>query len=180
MSNVRRFLPHVHIKHTNYFRMIAEENNTIFNMTIGKNVSTSIFLWIEYSVDEGETWTHIDNVDNGTVTFSMPSINATQSVIMRGNGKSMGCYYTDKSYYTQIKNNSKKFTVCGIIMTLLKGAWADRNTRLDEGTDYSFRTLFENTKVTHSDRLIMPPNAVKDCFNSMFKGCTELVSAPLL
>ena len=180
MSRTRRYLPHVKVKHTNYFRLIAEEDGTKFYMTIGANVSTSIFLWIEYSVDDGETWTRVYNIDNEKVTINMPTIQTNQSIIMRGNGKSMGCYYTSSAYYTQIKNNSKKFSVCGIIMTLLKGAWADRTTELDPDTDYSFRTLFENTRVTHAHQLIMPPNAVKDCFNSMFKGCPYLVSAPLL
>lgn len=115
MSRTRRYLPHVKVKHTNYFRLIAEENNTDFNMAIGSNVSSSLFHWIEYSVDEGETWTRVYNIDNAEVKFTMPRININQSIIMRGNGKSMGCYYTDKTYYTQIKNNSKKFSVCGII-----------------------------------------------------------------
>jgi len=173
-------VPHVKIKHTNYFRLTAEEDNVVFRMIIGKNVSTSLLVWVEYSTDDGETWVRTNNINNQTVTIEMPPINTNESIIMRGNGVSMGYYYTTKDDYTQIKNNTKKFSVSGLIMTLLKGAFADKNTRLDDGTEFSFRTLFEATKITHADKLIMPPNAVKDCFNSMFKSCSELVSAPLL
>ena len=180
MSRTRRYLPHVKVKHTNYFRLIAEEDDTTFTMTIGANVSTSIFLWIEYSADEGETWTRVNNQDTKTINITMPTINKNQSIIMRGNGKSMGYSWNTTRDYTQIKNNSKKFSVCGIIMTLLKGAWADRNTELDPDTEYSFRTLLADTMVTHAHQLIMPHNVSKDGFNQMFANCTELVSAPLL
>ena len=180
MSRTRRFTPHVHIKHTNYFRLSAEEDNTVFTVTIGKNVNTTLFQWLEYSIDEGENWSRTYNANNQTITISIPSINTNASVIMRGNGKSMGYSYNTAADYTQIKSNSKRFSASGIIMTLLRGGLADRDTELDETTDFSFRTLFEDTYITHADQLIMPPNVTKDCFNQMFKGCGQLVSAPLL
>jgi len=180
MDRLRRFLPNVKVIHTNYFRLTAEEDNCVFTLTIGSSVTTSDYLYVEYSVDEGENWTRVYNVNNQKVTFSMPPINTGQSVIMKGVGRQMGNYYTSNAYYSQIKNNDKKFSVSGVLMALLKGEFSDKDTRLDESTDYSFRTLFEGTKITHADKLIMPPNATKDCFNSMFKGCKELVSAPLL
>lgn len=180
MDRVRRYLPHTKVIHTNYFRMTAEEDGCKFTLTIGSAVTTNHFLYVEYSIDEGENWTRTYNVDRQKVTITMPTINTGQSVIMKGVGRQMGMYYKSSAEYSQIKSNSKKFNVSGVLMALLKGEFSDKNTLLDETTDYSFRTLFENTKITHADKLIMPPNATKDCFNSMFKGCTELVSAPLL
>ena len=180
MDRVRRFLPNVKVIHTNYFRLTAEEDNCVFTLTIGSAVTTSDYLYIEYSVDEGENWTRTYNTDNKKVTITMPPINTGESVIFKGVGRQMGNYYTNASYYSQFKSNDKKFSVSGVLMALLKGEFSDKDTSMDETTEYSFRTLFENTKVTHADKLIMPPNVTKDCFNQMFKGCTLLVSAPLL
>lgn len=180
MSRTRRFTPHVNVKHTNYFRLTAEEDGTVFTMKIGANVSTDLLSYIEYSIDEGESWTTTYNQDNTTVTITIPSIDTNQSVIMRGSGRSLGYYYESNRDYTQIYSNDKKFSVSGLIMTLLRGALADRDTRLDETTEYSFKALLSSTKVTHAHQLIMPPNVTKDCFNQMFHNCKELVSSPLL
>ena len=180
MSRIRRFAPHVKVRHTNYFRLIAEESGVTFTMTIGANVPTTSLAWIEYSVDEGKNWNRTYNVNNSKITITMPKINTNQSIIMRGNGRSLGFDYKSTADYTQIKTNSKRYKVCGILMTLLKGALADKDTLLDTDTEYSFRTLFASTRITHADELIMPPNVTKDCFNQMFAGCTYLVSAPLL
>ena len=75
MSRIRRFAPHVKVRHTNYFRLIAEESGVTFTMTIGANVPTTSLAWIEYSVDEGKNWNRTYNVNNSKITITMPKIN---------------------------------------------------------------------------------------------------------
>jgi len=177
---IRRFTPNGTIKHTKYFCLMAEDDNVTFTITIGSAVTTSDFKYLEYSTDQGKTWTKINNSSSTRVTITTPSINHGQTVLLRGKGIRTNHGSTSINDSTNIKG-SGKFNTRGCIMTMLSGVTADETTQLYTGTTYTFGSLFSgSTNLTSAKELILPPNMTSYCYYRMFMGCTKLTASPTI
>ena len=119
---------------------------------------------ISYSTDNGKTWTEGNSVEvsngdkvmwKGTMT---PSSNGIGKFGASGN-----------------------FDVQGNIMSLLFGDNYKGQTDLT-GKNYAFYNLFSgNTKVVNAENLsLLATTLANSCYNSMFSGCTNLISTPEL
>lgn len=177
---IRRFTPNGTIKHTKYFCLMAEDDNVTFTITIGSAVTTSDLKYIEYSTDQGKTWTKTNN-SSAKVTITTPAINHGKTVLLRGQGiRTNHGNATNVNAITNIRG-SGKFNTRGCIMTLLSGITADETTELYTGTTYTFGILFSgSTNLTSAKDLILPPNMTTYCYYKMFQGCTKLLYGPTI
>ena len=165
-----------------YLTFVALEDGT-FTLTIGSAVTTSILESISYSLDDGETWTATNNVDNQTITITTPTVSANEKVLWKGIGVGVSTT-TDNNNIpstSSIFSSSGKFNVEGNIMSLLYGDDFKNQTSLS-GKDYAFRNLFSgNTKVVSAENLVLPATTLaSSCYRGMFFGCTSLTTAPKL
>ena len=137
---------------------------------------------IEYSTDDGATWTEgtpslgggsgIDNCANPvTITGS--------KVLLRGTNAT----YAGSGNYTKIVCDANCY-IYGNVMSLIdKDNFATDATPSLTG-DYAFRRLFEGNDHLYSHdtkELLLPATSLADyCYDSMFYGCTGLTTAPAL
>ena len=125
---------------------------------------------ISYSINNGE-WTEITSSTTG-VSFN---VSVGDKVRFKGNNTAYGAIDTGSNTF----NGSKaSFNVQGNIMSLTNGDLFANATTI---SDYTFVSLFNNTKVVNAENLILPATTLANhCYDSMFQGCTSLVTAPTL
>ena len=155
----------------NYFTTEAVEDS-VFTLTIGSGVGTDVINYIEYSTDNGSTWTKTNNVASTTVTVTTPTIAAGNSVKWRGiaNGLSLNDNSSDNHSTFSSTGN---YNVSGNIMTLVSNSTNMNN--------YSFAYLFSfSTNLINASNLTLPINLARYCYQSMFRNCTALTTAPEL
>lgn len=168
-----------------WLKLTATSVSTKFTITIGSEVKTTMLSYLEYSIDNGITWTKKNN-SNSTVSFQTPFIAPGSHVFLRGSGASTSintvntALFSDNSstYYTQISATAA-FSASGNIMSLLY---------LDSfGSKYSlsgyngFHWLFYNSTITSAKNLILPALTLSDyCYAGMFASCKSLTQPPLL
>ena len=164
-----------------YLTFTALEDGT-FTLTIGSNVPVSNLEYIEYSIDNGETWVKTNNVDSTQVTITTPIVSAGDNVFWRGKG--ISC--TNNSSYASTFSSSCKFNISGNINTLL--ALDDpNNSNIINGispynASYRYCKLFMNANLlVDASNLSLPNDKMTSyCCFSMFRGCTSLIAAPKL
>ena len=131
------------------------EDNTMFKFSNA----------IEYSIDEGETWTTL------AANTNTPSFNANTEVMFKS------LYVTGSVGAGTFSSNDKTFNASGNVMSLLYGDNFINQTSL-EGKDYAFINLFRNSKVVDIFNLILPATTLSlSCYQQMFSGCTSLTTA---
>lgn len=133
---------------------------------------SDILNGVEFSVNEGE-WKHYSGSTSADKTVSF--------------GDTVRVRYTTDSlssvlYPTKMGISGAKHKVYGNIMSLLYGDNFVGKTSFQPGSDYNFYRLFDNnTNLVDAKNLILPATVlVENCYDSMFIGCTSLVSAPAL
>lgn len=163
----------------NYLRFTALDDGT-FTLTIGANVPTSSLSYVEYSTDNGETWTRTNNVDSETISVTTPTILSGNSVVWRGVGSrtsestanpSTGndCYFS----------SSSDFNASGCLCSLLQGVNVSKYYTLPDGLR-TFLGLFFNCSTLRNAEDLKLANNVKDsCYSSLFRKCTRLLTAPV-
>jgi hypothetical protein len=116
---------------------------------------------LEYSTDNGQTWTEGNSVKVGfgdKVMWKGP-ITATTSGI--------GTFYS-----------TVEFDVEGNIMSLLSGDNFRNNTTIRSGC---FASLFAGAPIVNADNLILAATTLEtNCYEYMFGGCKSLIMAPEL
>ena len=124
----------------------------------------------EYSLDNGTTWT---SISAGTNT---PTVSAGSKIMFKATNPSITDYYG-----IGVFSSTGKFNVSGNIMSMLYGDGFVGKIDLTSKV-YVFRHLFQNcTKLVDATELILPATTLAyGCYNSMFDGCTSLVTAPAL
>ena len=108
------------------------------------------------------------------VTTTPIDVAAGDKVAFYGNGTSITNYA-----FTQISGGTAKVKVYGNIMSLVdEENFATNYTTLP--ADNTFYELFkDNEKLTDASGLLLPAMTLADnCYESMFKGCTSLTTAP--
>lgn len=160
-----------------YLKLTALESGT-FTLSIGSSVTVANFEYVEYSIDDGATWTRTDNVASTTVTITTPTIAAGNSVLWRGSGERIGSTSTSNTAANNsIFSSTGQCNVSGDIRTLL-GLNKPNNLTI---STYIYKYLFLNmSKLKDASELIMPSTTNTNCFYGMFASCTGLTKPPSL
>ena len=132
------------------------------------NQQTTNRKTIQYSTDNGSTWTSI------TSNRSAPSINVTtgDKVLFKGdNGTYMG---SSNSYYNSFSGSTAGFELEGNIMSLIDSTNFSGLTSLPQ--TYTFQYMFAGcTGLTSAQNLVLPATSlVVGCYRYMFQYCRNL------
>lgn len=157
----------------NYFTTTAIDNSA-FTLTIPQQLDTVELKYIEYSTDNGLTWTRTQNSTNQDITITTPTVSAGNSVKWRGVGNSLGCWNNGPRYNCSFSSVGR-YSISGSLNSLI--SCSDTLTG-----EYTFYCFFKNsTNLINAENLSLPASTlVNNCYNQMFRGCTSLTKAPEL
>lgn len=157
-NNCVHYNPYIHDYTDDYLTFVALESGTFTFTPQNNNV-------ISYSTDNGENWTQGNSV----------SVNSGDKVMWKGT--MAPAEYDGIGTFSSTAN----FDVQGNVMSLLFGDNYNGQTSLT-GKDYVFYELFSNsTKVVSAENLSLPATTLATyCYQEVFYGCTNLISAPEL
>ena len=157
-SNTVFYNPYVHDYSKDYLTFEALESDT-FAFTND----------INYSIDNGETWTLL------SANTNTPTINVGEKIIWKAelmptSSNGIGTF-----------SSTGEFNVMGNAMSLLYGDNFIGQVDLT-GKDYAFYKLFNNcTKLINTDNLsLFATTLASSCYRMMFQYCTSLTTAPVL
>lgn len=142
-----------------------------FTLTIGASVTTTDLTSVSYSLNNGNTWTTINN-SSSAVTITTPTINAGDKVLWKGIGSRMtnGTGNANRSIFS----STVDFDVEGNIMSLLFGD--NFVNQLILNSTYTFAYLFyNNKKIINTNNLVLPATQIGEyCYYYMFASCSYL------
>ena len=129
---------------------------------------------ISYSKDKA-TWTET-LIDDTEQTISITVTNG-ENVYLKGIAKQLGNSSTGVNI-----NSTADINASGNIMSLLYGDNFKDKTSFPEGSQFTFLNLFNsNTHLISAENLILPATTlVTRCYQTMFRGCALLTTAPEL
>ncbi len=135
--------------------------------------SSSSTRTIQYSKDNGSTWT---NITSSTAGASI-NVNAGDKVMFRGDNAS---YADHSSAYNTFSGSTASFNAYGNIMSLISSTNFSELTALS--SSYTFYYLFKRcTSLISAENLVLPAMTLTDyCYTYMFVRCTSLTIAPEL
>ena len=140
-----------------------------------KSTNTGNTKTIEYSKNEGETWTEITSASGD----SAPSISVVsgETIQFRGNNTAYGTSYSN---YKCFSGTTCSFSAKGNIMSLINSTDFANLTTLESAS--TFYCLFRNCSgLTDASNLLLPATTLaSQCYDRMFIGCTSLTTAPAL
>ena len=153
-----------------YFTIEVIDDLKDIEFTYKSTSNTTDCSYIEYSLDDGATWNRTDNVDNTSVTMTIPTVRANTKVLIRGLNRT---FNNTANFYFE-----GRCKIYGNIMSLLYGDFVNNGT-LFNGAFYG---LFSGvTNLVDAKNLVLPSTSiVEDCYRAMFSGCTSLVTPPEL
>ncbi|MBR6908183.1 leucine-rich repeat protein [bacterium] len=163
-----------------YLTFIALESGTI-SFTLLSWADTSYVETIAYFKNDGE-WVEIQNSDNREDDIVI-SINVVEGDIIRWKG--IANHIGDDGDNGGIFTSTCRFNAQGNIMSLLYGDNFQRQTTIED--EFAFSYLFNDVNngtrcyIVDASNLILPATTLaQSCYQSMFKNCTSLTSAPQL
>ena len=132
--------------------------------------------YIQYSIDNGVTWTQIYSKDDPTL-----NVTSGQRILFKGNESSYsGSYnYTDSYgshtvWWNTYFSGTATFNVSGNIKYVL-------NNYTISGTTHALQGFFEGSNIINAENLILPfTTLTTECYAYMFFGCSLLKKAPKL
>ena len=125
---------------------------------------------INYSLDDGETWTALAK------GVASPTVNAGSKIMWKG---TCSAGSSSTGYGIGAFSSTGAFDVEGNIMSLIRGDSFIDNVDLT-GKARCFTNLFNGcTTIVNAKNLVLPATTlVTYSYSSMFYGCTSLVTAP--
>ena len=143
-----------------YLTFVAKESGTFTFTPSNSNI-------ISYSTDGGETWTQGNSIE----------VNNGDKVLWKGTMTPSTSYPLSTGTFS----STAEFDVQGNAMSLLFGDNFKEQTSLT-GKDYAFcRLFYQNTKVINAENLLLPATTLTEgCYETMFYGCTGLITTPEL
>lgn len=123
-------------------------------------------LDINYSLDSGTTWYHINNV-------STPTVQAGQKIMWDLN-------LTNCNRHPGTFSSTGAFDIEGNLLSIVWGKEDYLNHTTFGQYNYGLAGLFSGcTGLTSAENMILPTVSVpKNCYKEMFKGCTSLTKPP--
>ena len=178
-----------------YLTFEALESGT-FTFTMENKLSTACVESVSYSIDDGETWITVNNIDGEAVTLTTPTISEGNKVLWKGVGVQY-CSNTDpypgSNFGQGYFSSTGRFNISGNIMSMLFGDNFIDKVEFPERitTGYgagAFSYLFghlnpqlRNCGIVSAKNFILPATTLTDyCYSNMFIGCTALTAAPEL
>ena len=160
-----------------YLCFTALEAGT-FTLTIPAAVTTSNLSYVEYSLDS-RNWTKTDNTSS-EVVITTPSVAVGGKVYWRGSGTKYGVNDSTPAANNSVFSATGNFNVSGNALSLLYAENFVNYIELPSGGRLG-ALFYLNTKLISASELSLPSTiATISCYNSMFKDCSNLVSAPAL
>lgn len=156
----------------NYLCFTALENGT-FTLTIPLDLPNNVYNYVEYSVDDGSSWIRTNNIDSTQIVVTTPTIPVNNNVLWRGVGSTLG----SNSYSYSHFSSTGRFDASGCIQSLYHLDDVNNTTI----AKYKYAQLFYNCKtIINAKDLIIPSSTLDNICLSMFRGCTNLLTAPVL
>ena len=150
---------------------------TIFNLmsaegtlTIKKNGTSVPAITLEYSTDNGHTWSELKDIKD-TQTIAIP---AKGSVILSGE---------NPTYCRTVSGGHSYWSISANVTHNVSGDLMSISSDSDEiRSKYQFFGLFKgDTKLKSAQTLKLSAKVLSErCYTSMFEGCTSLENAPVL
>ena len=143
-------------------------------ITIPAAINSTYATSISYSKDKA-TWTET-LIDDTEQTISI-TVTDGENVYLKGIAKQLGNSSTGVNI-----NSNADINASGNIMSLLYGDNFKDKTSFPEGSQFTFLNLFNsNTHLISAENLILPATTlVTRCYQTMFRGCASLTTAPEL
>jgi hypothetical protein len=165
-----------------YFTLEAAADSCDITIKIPAQVTTTNYSYLEYSTDNGTTWTRTNNADS-LVTINIPTLDTGEKVLLRGSGDriSVGTTYNGANYYSNI-TATQNFKAYGNTMSLLYGSSFSDKVAFPSSVAAIFGALFYNsTHLVDAKNLILPATTLvaTDCYNDMFRN-TRITESPIL
>ena len=133
--------------------------------------STAFTKDIQYSKDNGATWTSITSSTGGTQI----NVNAGDKVLFKGDNATYG---TSNSRFNTFSGSTAKFEVEGNIMSLINSTGFTTATTLTSKMTF-YRFFQECRGLTSAENLVLPATTLaQSCYQNMFYNCTSLTTAP--
>ena len=172
-----------------YFTIEALEDGNVYFRYLSFATTTDQ-RYMEYSKDNGQTWTRTTNVDNEEVVMTI-SMTIGEKALVRGDNDTLASYNeSEDCYYNQFFYSDIEFSVYGNIMSLIHGDDFIGETTI---TEYMFSSLFFDSYgadfavtpleclIINAENLILPATTLTSfCYSYMFKDCAGLTTAPEL
>ena len=171
-----------------YLTIKALEEGT-FSFTMDSKLGVNVVPYMSYSIDNGNTWNTVNNLNNKAVTITTPTIREGQTVIWKSEAIQ---FCTNKDSYPGGNigygkfSSTGEFNLSGNIMSLMYGDEFIGQSQLKEliSTGYnagSFSGILKSCSIVSASNLVLPATTlVKNCYASMFKDCTSLTVVPKL
>lgn len=163
-----------------YFTIVSLSNNNAISF---QNSAYTTTVTISYSTDNGSTWTDATASQNTTV--SLATLNTNDRMLVKGTNDTLGAAYNKFTRF----NATGDFNVEGNTMSLLYGDNFSGQTTFVSGNSTWFPMLFSyNTHIINAENLVLPatdllspkPTGTNGAYNGMFRGCSNLLTAPQL
>lgn len=162
--------PQPHDYSLDYFTIESLQDGNEIKMQRNKTPNNPV---LEYSLDNGQTWTSI--TINGAKTFAI--INTGDTILFRGNNAKLATAWDTYNRF----NATKQFKVYGNAMSLLNGNNFVSNSTFDSGGYNLCGLFYGTTTLVDASNLILPATTLyTSCYNGMFRGCSNLVNGPKL
>lgn len=160
----------------NYLCFTAIDKGT-FSYTITSGFTTSQRSYVEYSIDDCNTWTRVNNVNNEAITVTTPEITPGKKVYWKGIGTT-SANNNSWSQYGRFSSTGR-FNVSGVLASFFYGDNFTENSKTKTNY-YAGRLFYACSKLIHSKDLILSPNNNSYVYYDAFSGCTNMLTTPSL
>ena len=147
----------------------TKEYFTIELLQSGKITNGYLGHSIDYSANDGETWTIMRENEE------TPIYDAGQKILMRSTSPMVE--ETNENFGFTV---NAPFNVSGNILSLNYGENFTEHTTFDGWANWICGGLFANSQVVSAENLILPAPSMSSHYQAMFSGCTQLIAAPRL
>ena len=155
---------------TNYLTFTAEEDGSTFGIVNNDGNNPNVSPNIEYSLDEGKTWTAL------TVNTNVTLANKGDKALLRGDNPIDFSFHMYEGVIYSSFTMTGKIAASGSVMSLIDGAGM---TDIIPNS-YCFYGLFKNCKSLTQAPELPATTLTTCCYWNMFNGCTGLTQAPEL
>lgn len=174
--------PQPDTEYSNQYLTFENLSNTwdYLEFIIPKGITTDLVTSVSYSVDDGRTWTTVNNSNDNRITVNIENRPLHSKVLFKGIAKQY--YYLGENEYWCYFNSDNQFKVYGNIMSMIYGDDFADKTVFPNNSHSNFKQIFKSwTSLIDSSDLILPATILTNsCYNCMFYECTGLETAPEL
>lgn len=138
---------------------------------IWKASSSSIAKTIQYSLDNGSTWTSVLSTTAGVSI----QVSVGDKIQFIGNNSAYG----NSANYNTFSGSTAVFNIYGNIMSLINSSTYKTLNSLS--ASYTFSNMFRNTNMVDAGNFILAATTLQaSCYRNMIAFCTMLIKAPML